>query len=144
MAQIEILNGMGHLTLEWDHENADEVVRVRGEVENLKRAGYSFFLAEGGPADEVAAGGGKLLVRRLEDPVSELGDLAARHGAAREDGTEASIEVPATTPAGERTTTPPAPPPDGDDDKTPSRRRGRPPREAPAASAVAVRPMRGG
>lgn len=74
MAQIQVLNGSGHLTLEWDHENPEEVARIRNEVQHLKDAGYSFFLTENEPADAVAAGRGKLLVERVDDPVAILSE----------------------------------------------------------------------
>lgn len=73
MSQIDVLNACGHLTLEWDASKPTEVANARAEVQRLKDAGYSFFLTESEPADEVAAGEGKLLVRRLDgDVVAEL------------------------------------------------------------------------
>lgn len=74
MSAIEVLNGSGHLTLEWDPENPAEVARVRAEVENLRNAGYTFFLTEDEPADAIAAGRGKLLVKRTDDPVTDLSE----------------------------------------------------------------------
>lgn len=70
IAEIEVLNGSGHLSLTWDSENPEEVAAVRAEVARLRAAGYSFFLTADQPADEVAAGGGRLLVRRIEDPTA--------------------------------------------------------------------------
>lgn len=101
-ATIQVLNGRGHLTLEWNPEDPQEAAGIRAEVENLKAAGYSFWLTEDAPADEVAAGRGKLLVKRIEDPVKEL--------TAPDDDGDLPYEAPAVT----------------------SKRRGRPPREAVA------------
>lgn len=67
---LEVLNGRGHLSLSWDPENADEVAAARAEVEQLKKAGYSFFLVNDVPADEVAAGHGALDVRKIDDPTT--------------------------------------------------------------------------
>ncbi|MFA6046278.1 MAG: hypothetical protein WC718_14940 [Phycisphaerales bacterium] len=67
---LEVLDSSGHLTLEWDPNDETEIAAIRAEVARLKAAGYSFFLVEGTPADEVAAGSGsgKLVVRRIDDP----------------------------------------------------------------------------
>jgi len=65
---LEVMNRSGHLTLSWDSDNDQEVAAIREEVARLKEAGYSFFLADDTPADEVAAGKGSLSVRRIEDP----------------------------------------------------------------------------
>lgn len=69
---IQILNASGHLTLEWDPDDPAAVEAIRVEVQNLQHAGYTFYLTEEEPADAVAAGRGKLLVKRLTDPVAEL------------------------------------------------------------------------
>ena len=74
MAAIDVLNGSGHLTLEWDPNDEAAVARARAEVESLRAAGYSFFLTEDEPADAIAAGRGKLLVKRTDDPVGDLSE----------------------------------------------------------------------
>ena len=55
---LEILNGQGHLSISWDPDKPEEVAEARIEVERLKAIGYSFFLVDDGPADEVSAGHG--------------------------------------------------------------------------------------
>lgn len=67
---LEILDNSGHLTLTWDPTNKEQVQKAREEVERLRAAGYSFFAVVG--ADEVAAGNGTLVVRRIEDPVEPV------------------------------------------------------------------------
>ena len=39
---------------------------MRATVATMKAQGYAFFLIDGSPADEVAAGQGNLVVRRVE------------------------------------------------------------------------------
>lgn len=68
--QLDVLNGSGHLSLRWDPDNESEVSEVRAEVKRLKAAGYSFFLTDRIPADEVSAGHGELLVQRVDDPTN--------------------------------------------------------------------------
>lgn len=65
---LEVLNGSGHLTLTWDEADAAQVAATREEVARLKAAGYSFFLVDGSPADEVAAGHGELRCQRVAEP----------------------------------------------------------------------------
>ncbi len=69
---LEILNPSGHLTLTWSPSEPAEVAEIRAEVTRLKAAGYSFFLVDDTPADEVTAAGstGQLKVRRIEDPTA--------------------------------------------------------------------------
>lgn len=73
---IEVLNGSGHLNLEWDTEDPDAVAKAREEVATLKAAGYSFFLADGAPADEIRAGAGHLTCVRVDDPILALHETA--------------------------------------------------------------------
>lgn len=62
---LSVLGRSGDMKLTWDHDDPAERDRIRAEIEILKSAGYSFFLVDGSPADEVAAGRGELIVRRL-------------------------------------------------------------------------------
>lgn len=71
-ARILVLDSSGHMTLEWNPDDADEVARTRREVERLKGLGYRFFVADRSPADEVTAGGGKLLAEFVDDPMEAL------------------------------------------------------------------------
>jgi hypothetical protein len=80
LPRIDVLNGKGHLTLEWNPDDQEAVDHMREEIDTLKKAGYTFFITEDELADEVAAGKGhligKLLVRRTENPVEELTEIA--------------------------------------------------------------------
>jgi len=63
--ELIVLDHTGHESLTWDHDDAEDRERARQLIADLKAAGYSFFLVDGTPADEVTAGQGKLLVRKL-------------------------------------------------------------------------------
>lgn len=115
MTVLSILGSSGDITVTWDHNDPAAREKARQEVERLRAAGYSFFLADGTPADAVAAGAGTLLVRRLEPP--EV------------------IDPPPSPAAPTSESDPPAA------DAAP-RRRGRPPKAD--RHVVAVRPIRGG
>lgn len=65
---LKILDSSGHLELTWNPDNPTEVAEARAEVARLRSLGYQFFLVDDGPADEIAAGHGKLSVRRVDDP----------------------------------------------------------------------------
>lgn len=69
MNTLEVLNGSGHLSLNWDPDKPDEVEQARSEVEQLRKAGYSFFLVGGQAAGVDDATGGTLLIRRIDDPI---------------------------------------------------------------------------
>lgn len=71
IAEIAVLNSSGDLKITWDPEDADAVANAREEVAGLRAMGYSFFIADGSPADEVAAGRGELTFRRVDDPIAE-------------------------------------------------------------------------
>lgn len=120
---INVLGSRGHITLTWDPDDPEDVARARAEVETLRSAGYTFFLTEGAPADEVAAGRGQLLVRRLDDPVTELSEPVA----------EPEELSPIAKALYEELTKPDAP-----------RRRGRPPSNPAPRQAAAVPRMAGG
>lgn len=69
---VYILNRSGHLTLTWDHDDPVDRERARGEVEELRAAGYSFFAVEGATGiDEIERGKGHLVVRRVEQIFAE-------------------------------------------------------------------------
>src|SRR5712692_4741892 len=70
---LNVLDSSGHLQLVWAEDNPEEVANARAEVAKLKAAGYQFFLVDNGSADEVAAGQGKLDVRRVEAEVLTAG-----------------------------------------------------------------------
>jgi hypothetical protein len=125
-ATIAILNGRGDTRLEWDPADPARCEEMRQMVADLKSRGYVFFLADGAtPADEVSAGAGTLLVRRVEaDDVVDVAIEAATR--------------PAPGPEPEPEPAPPAETGTGPDTK---RRRGRPPK---APAVVAVRPIQGG
>lgn len=134
---LEVLNGSGHLSLSWDPENEREVAEARAEVERLKAAGYSFFLVNDGPADEVAAGHGALDVVRIEDPILTL---------SVHENTPPIMEAAAETVVAHD------PEPEGDhrsgEYRAWKRRQGQraagQPVTAPGRRAVAMAPMRGG
>lgn len=116
---IQVMDSTGHTTLEWTTGDAGEEARMRELVATMQQAGYTFFVVDGAPADAVSAGGGKLIVRRLEDPVAEMNaeasSLNSETVAVNNDATESE-----------------------------PRRRGRPRKQQPATEAVAVRRMAGG
>lgn len=66
MNTLSILNGQGDTKLTWDANDPTACDEIRRQVAALKDQGYLFFLVDGRPADEVAAGGGELVVRRME------------------------------------------------------------------------------
>lgn len=72
---IHVLNSEGDIKVTWDHTSPEEVEKARAEILALKDAGFTFFLIDGTPADEVAAGQGALNARRIE--VEELLSAAA-------------------------------------------------------------------
>lgn len=69
MDTLEVLDSSGHLTLTWDPSDPEQVQKAKEEVEQLRAAGYSFFAVVEATGDEVAAGNGTLIVRRVENPV---------------------------------------------------------------------------
>lgn len=69
MNEIAVLCSQGDLKITWDPSDDAEVAGARAEVAKLKEMGYSFFVADGQPADEVSAGGGELTFRRVEAEV---------------------------------------------------------------------------
>jgi hypothetical protein len=73
MNTLSILNGKGDTKLTWDAADPEQCREARATVAELKRAGYLFFLVDGNPADEVTAGSGALIVRKLtaEEVVEE-------------------------------------------------------------------------
>jgi hypothetical protein len=111
---ISVLGAAGDVTITWDDADPADRARARADVARLKAAGFSFFLAEDAPADEVAAGKGTLLARRLE----------------------AAEVVPEPEPGPG-----PAAGPEPEPRPVP-RRRGRPPKAG--RNVVAVRPLAGG
>lgn len=82
METISVLGPSGHVEIKWDAENEAEREEARRAVADLKRQGYSFFLVDGTPADEVTAGGGHLVVRRLE--AAEVVEAATDEAAEKE------------------------------------------------------------
>lgn len=86
---LSVLNSTGDLKLTWDSNNSAECEAMRETVADLKAKGYSFFLVDGSPADEVSAGSGGLLVRRLAadelvetttGPIAEASPTPKRRG----------------------------------------------------------------
>jgi hypothetical protein len=114
---LSVLDRTGDTKVTWDHDNPEECDKARAKVAELKAQGYTFFLVDGTPADEVSAGEGYLSARILE-----------------------SREVVAETASEEFAEVTPVP------EGTPvlvRRGRGRPAKQADK-SIIAVRPMRGG
>lgn len=66
MNTLSILNGHGDTRLTWNPDDPAECEDVRRTVADLKSHGYNFYLTSGAPIDEVTAGAGELVVRRLE------------------------------------------------------------------------------
>lgn len=62
---LSVLNGMGDTKFTWDPNDPADCERMRATVADLKASGYVFFLADNRPADEVEAGQGNLIVRKL-------------------------------------------------------------------------------
>jgi len=65
MNVLTVLDGSGDVQIEWEPGDAEACAKARQTVQDLKSRGYSFFLVSGLPADEVTAGQGKLIVRKL-------------------------------------------------------------------------------
>lgn len=65
MNELIILSHEGDTTITWDDSDVKAREEARQTVTDLKARGYSFFLVAGRPADEIAAGGGTLIVRKL-------------------------------------------------------------------------------
>ncbi len=78
---LHVLNTQGDVTIGWDADDPASVAKARQEVEALRLAGFQFFLVDGSPADEVAAGRGRLSARRVEAeellPPEPQGETAA-------------------------------------------------------------------
>jgi len=70
MTILSILDSSGDTKLTWQHDDPKSVADARKNITDLKAAGYSFFIADGTPADEVTAGAGELEFRRVD--VEEL------------------------------------------------------------------------
>lgn len=66
ITQMSVMDASGDLEMRWDHNNPEEVEAARAMVYGLKEKGYSFFLSDGRPADEVEFGAGALTYRRVE------------------------------------------------------------------------------
>lgn len=62
---LSILGGNGDMKLTWDPANTDECEQTRKTVADLKAKGYGFFLVDNRIADEVEAGQGTLIVKKL-------------------------------------------------------------------------------
>lgn len=84
MVELTILDGHGDTTLTWDHTDLEAREEIRRTVADLKAKGYIFFLVDGTPADEITAGAGALIVRRLTadqvvdvEPVQDVKPQAA-------------------------------------------------------------------
>lgn len=112
---LHVLCEQGDVTLEWNADDPESVARARAEVLALKTSGFTFFVVDGTPADEIAAGRGALKARRVE--AEELLPPDAVAVAAAGDETETAEGAP--------------------------RRRGRP-RKDESVTAIATRPLRGG
>jgi hypothetical protein len=68
---LQVLDRTGDLTLTWDPNDPAQVANAREEVQRLKAAGYTFFAVVGASGeDEVDAGQGTLIVRRITDPLA--------------------------------------------------------------------------
>lgn len=65
MNTLCVLCDQGDIRITWDHSDPASVENARKEVMELKAAGYTFFLVDGTPADQVAAGQGALNARRV-------------------------------------------------------------------------------
>ncbi len=106
-SSLTILNGRGDTRLTWNPADPTECAEVRKTIADLKVQGYTFFLVDGAPADEVTAGAGTLLVRRLTADEVVASESEPRPGASPD---------PETDP--------------------PAKRRGRPPKAVRAVVAV--------
>lgn len=65
MNELIILSHEGDTTITWDDSDTKAREEARQTIADLKAKGYSFFLIDGRPADEITAGGGTLIVRKL-------------------------------------------------------------------------------
>jgi hypothetical protein len=65
MNTLTILDKTGDTKLTWDQTDPASCQKARDTVAALKAQGYSFFLVDGNPADEVTAGSGEIVVRKL-------------------------------------------------------------------------------
>lgn len=63
--ELIVLSHEGDTTITWDDGDEKAREEARQTVADLRRQGYSFFLVDGRPADEITAGGGTLIVRKL-------------------------------------------------------------------------------
>lgn len=69
---IEYLDVSGHLALTWDPGIPESVERARAEFDQLRQAGYQFFVAFADePADSFQAQVGALRVQRVDPSVVE-------------------------------------------------------------------------
>lgn len=71
---LSVLNSSGDMKITWDHSKPEECEMARQQVSLLKTQGYTFFLVDGQPIDEVSSGQGTLLVRKIT--VEELVESA--------------------------------------------------------------------
>jgi hypothetical protein len=75
---MEVLDATGHLTLEWDPDDAESVKRAEAEFEKLRQAGFSFFTSAGPDAsrvldiDDELSGRGKLDARLVDTRQTEM------------------------------------------------------------------------
>lgn len=135
--RLSILGSSGDITVTWDHDDPESREDARKEVERLRELGYTFFLVDGTPADEVTAGQGQLVVKRLT--AEELIEPGADGPGADEPGANGpTADEPAGQSAGDA----------AGESGPPKRRRGRPKgvtnKGTADRHAVAVRPLRGG
>ncbi len=127
ITQLTVLNSSGDTKIQWDHSDPEQCHQARQMVASLKDQGYSFFQVSGDPADEISAGNGILLVRKLSaDEVVWTEPIEAKQEVSGELQPE-SVE-PIVEPG--------------------KKKRGRPAKgttaQQPTQSIVAVRPVRGG
>lgn len=118
LSRLTVMDGSGDTELRWDPLDPDEVEAMRATVETLRTKGFVFFLVDGRPADEVTAGNGGLVAKRIqaEEVVESILAQPVPPAAARMGRRRKSALTPDATP--------PQPPPDRE--------------------VLAHRPMRGG
>jgi len=85
--ELSILGRAGDIKLTWDKDDPESVAKARAEIARLKQAGYMFYIVDGSPADEIAAGNGELTARfaseaELVAARSELAKLRQSYEAA--------------------------------------------------------------
>jgi hypothetical protein len=117
---LSILGREGDTRLTWDPADPADCARARETVAALKLAGFSFFLTNNHPADEISGGSeGTLVVCKLT-----ADEVVAPEPEPEPEAAEATPEILTSAP----------------------KRRGRPPKAQPtgAKNVVAVRPVRGG